>query len=130
MASYRGCLGTVKVTDTAIAEIRSWNFDQTVEIIDASAMGSCDKVKKAGMKDATGSVTCFWDDADAAQALIVVEAEVELKLYPRGSAITGSKFVTLTAIISSVGESASYDGLVEMTFNFEATGPVVWAAVT
>lgn len=126
MASFKGCEGVVKVGTDTIAEVRSWSLTETTEILDGSALGSCAKVKKAGMTDGTGSITCLWDDTDTAgQGSITNGAEVELNLYPKG-ATTGSAFVTFDAIITTAGVSASFDGLVEKTFDYEATGAIVW----
>ncbi len=126
MASYKGCEGSVKVGTDTVAEVRDWNLTETTEILDASALGSCAKVKKAGMTDGTGSITCLWDDTDTAgQGAMTNGAEVELNLYPKG-ATTGDRFVNFQAIITSVGVSGSYDGLVGQTFDYEATGAIVW----
>lgn len=126
MASYKGCEGSVKVGTDTVVEVRDWSLTETTEILDASALGSCAKVKKAGMTDGTGSITCLWDDTDTAgQGAMTNGAEVELNLYPKG-ATTGDRFVTFQAIITSVGVSGSYDGLVEQTFDYEATGAIVW----
>ena len=126
MASYRGCEGAVKVGAITIAEVRNWNLTETTEILDASALGSCAKVKKSGMTDGTGSVTCLWDDTDTTgQGAMTNSAEVELNLYPKG-ATTGSTFVTFQAIITTASVSGSFDGFVEKTFDYEATGAIVW----
>lgn len=112
-----------------VSEVRDWNLTQTTEILDGSAMGSCDKVKKAGMKDATGSITCLWDDTNTeGQGAITNGAIVTLNLYPKG-ATSGSLFADFQALITTEGDSASYDGLVEKTFDFEVTGGVVWSTV-
>ena len=130
MASYKGCLGVVKVDDNTVAEVRDWNLTETTEILDASTMPSCAKVKKAGMKDGTGSITCLWDDTDTAgQGAVTNGAEVELKLYPAGDEV-GMTFVTFQAIITSAGASGSVDGLVEKPFDYEVkSGLPVWGVV-
>lgn len=130
MASYKGCEGVIKVGTDTVAEVRSWNLDETVEVLDGSALGSCAKVKKAGMTDGTGSITCLWDDADTVgQGAMTIKAEVELNLYPKGSDI-GDSLVTFQALITGAGISASYDGLIEKTFDYEATGDIVWSIVS
>jgi hypothetical protein len=129
MASYKGCKGRIKIDGNTISEVRDWNLEETIEILDASSMNSCDKVKKAGMKDGTGSINCLWDDLDTlGQGSAVVGAEVELTLFPKGDS-AGDTVVTFDAIISSVGVSASFDGLVEKPVSFESTGGIVWGTV-
>jgi hypothetical protein len=129
MAIYKGCEGVIKVGTDTVAEVRDWNLNETVEVLDASSLDSCAKAKKAGMTDGTGTITCLWDDEDTVgQGAMVIKAEVELNLYPKGSE-TGDKFVTFPALITGVGISASYDGLVENTFDYEANGLIVWGTV-
>lgn len=131
MSNYKGCSGVVEVGDEVIAEVRDWSLTQTAEVLDASAMGSCDKVKKVGMKDSTGSINCLWDDTDLTGQGVLNGSTgtiVVLKLYPAGDTV-GRQFATVSALITSVGTSSSYDGLVETSYDFEGTGPVVWAAV-
>lgn len=129
MASYKGCKGVIKVGVNTIAEVRSWNLTETTEILDASALGSCAKVKIAGMTDGTGSITCLWDDTDTmGQGAMINGAEVELNLYPKGDEV-GDNIITFQAIITTSGISASYDGIVESTFDFEATGSIVHGVV-
>jgi len=126
MASYKGCEGVVKVGTNTVAEVRDWSLTETTEILDASALGSCAKVKKAGMTDGTGSMTCLWDDTDTVgQGAMTNGAEVELKLYPKGDT-AGNIYVTFQAIITTAGISGNYDGLVEKTFDYEANGTIVW----
>jgi hypothetical protein len=129
MASYKGCEGVIKVGTDTVAEVRDWNLNETVEVLDASSLDSCAKVKKSGMTDGTGTITCLWDNTDTAgQGAMIIKAEVELNLYPNGSE-TGDNFVTFQALITGAGITASYDGLVEKTFDYEATGDIVWGTV-
>jgi hypothetical protein len=51
-----------------------------------------------------------------------------LNLYPEG-ATSGDTYATLSAIITEAGVSASFDGMVESTFSFEANGAVTWGTV-
>jgi hypothetical protein len=127
--NYKGCEGSVKVGTDVVAEVRDWSLDETTEILDVSTLGSCSKKKKAGMTDGTGSISCLWDDTDTVgQGALTNGAKVELNLYPKGDT-TGSAFVTFQAIITSAGISGSFDGMVEKTFNYEATGAIVWGTV-
>lgn len=126
---YRGCEGSVKVGGNVIAEVKSWSLSETTEIIDVSVLGDCNKRKKAGMQDATGSLTAQWDDEDTSgQGALTNGAEIELTLYPGGDAV-GKTFATLQAIITTVGKTGAVDGIVELSFDFEATGGVVWGPV-
>lgn len=126
---YRGCEGSIKVAGNVIAEVKSWSLSETTEVIDVSVLGNCNKKKRAGMQDATGSITCQWDDDDTSGQLALSNgAEVTLSLYPGGD-LSGRMFATLDAIITTVGKSASVDGIVEASFDYEGTGGVVWADV-
>ena len=53
---------------------------------------------------------------------------VTLNLYPEG-VDTGDTYATCSAIVTSVSKSASFDGMVEQSFSFEANGAVTWGTV-
>lgn len=129
MANHRGCKGVVKVGNDTIAEVKDWSITETVEILDASVMGNCAKQKIKGMTDATGSITCMWDETDTAgQGAMTVGATVILNLYPAGEEVPG-RFASFDAVISTVGVSASVDGFVETTFDLDISGGVTWAVI-
>jgi hypothetical protein len=129
MANHTGSEGVVKVGANTVAEVRDWSLSETADTIEDTAMGDSARTRKAGLTSASGSISAFWDEADTTgQGAMTVGAEVTLNLYPEG-ATSGDTYATLSAIITEAGVSASFDGMVEATFSFEANGAVTWGTV-
>jgi hypothetical protein len=129
MANHTGSEGVVKVGANTVAEVRDWSLSETADTIEDTSMGDSARTRKAGLTSASGSITAFWDETDTTgQGAMTVGAEVTLNLYPEG-ATSGDTYATLSAIITEAGVSASFDGMVEATFSFEANGAVTWGTV-
>jgi len=129
MANHTGSEGVVKVGANTVAEVRDWSLSETADTIEDTSMGDSARTRKPGLTSASGSITAFWDEADTTgQGAMTVGAEVTLNLYPEG-ATSGDTYASLSAIITEAGVSASFDGMVESTFSFEANGAVTWGTV-
>ncbi len=129
MANHTGSEGVVKVGANTVAEVRDWSLSETADTIEDTTMGDSARTRKAGLTSASGSITAYWDESDTTgQGAMTVGAEVTLNLYPEG-ATSGDTYATLSAIITEAGVSASFDGMVEATFSFEANGAVTWGTV-
>lgn len=129
MANHTGSEGVVKVGANTVAEVRDWSLSETADTIEDTSMGDSARTRKPGLTSASGSITAFWDETDTTgQGAMTVGAEVTLNLYPEG-ATSGDTYATLSAIITEAGVSASFDGMVEATFSFEANGAVTWGTV-
>jgi len=129
MANHKGSEGVVKVGSNTISEVRDWSIEETADVIEDTSMGDSARTKKVGLTSASGSLTAYWDETDTnGQEAMTIGASVTLNLYPEGSA-NASTYATCTAILTSVGVSASFDGMVERTFSFDVNGAVTWGAV-
>jgi len=129
MANHKGSEGVVKVGSNTISEVRDWSIEETADVIEDTSMGDSARTKKVGLTSASGSLTAYWDETDTnGQESMTIGASVTLNLYPEGSA-NASTYATCTAILTSVGVSASFDGMVERTFSFDVNGAVTWGAV-
>ena len=129
MANHKGSEGVVKVGANTISEVRDWSIEETADVIEDTSMGDSARTKKVGLTSASGSLTAYWDETDTnGQEAMTIGASVTLNLYPEGSA-NASTYATCTALITEVGVSASFDGMVERTFSFEVNGAVTWGAV-
>jgi hypothetical protein len=129
MANHTGSEGVVKVGANTVAEVRDWSLSETADTIEDTSMGDSARTRKPGLTSASGSISAFWDEADTTgQGAMTVGAEVTLNLYPEG-ATSGDTYASLSAIITEAGVSASFDGMVEATFAFEANGAVTWDTV-
>lgn len=129
MANHTGSEGVVKVGANTVAEVRDWSLSETADTIEDTSMGDSARTRKPGLTSASGSISAFWDETDTTgQGALTVGAEVTLNLYPEG-ATSGDTFASLSAIITEAGVSATFDGMVESTFSFEANGAVTWDEV-
>jgi hypothetical protein len=122
MATHVGKDGAVYVGANAVAEIRDWSLEQTSEVVNDTVMGDTWMTNKATQKSWTSSFNAFWDETDTnGQGALIVGSEVTLNLYPEGNT-SGDTYWTGSAIITSVSNSASFDGLVEASFSATGNG--------
>lgn len=121
MATLTGKDGAVYVGATAIAEIRDWSIETTSEMVADTVMGDSWVTNKPTLKSWTTSVNCYWDSADAGQIALVEGAEVVINVYPAGNTST-KKYYTGSVIVASVSKSASFDGMVEVSFSGTGNG--------
>ena len=130
MANHKGSEGVVKIgAANTVAEVRDWSLSETADTIEDTSMGDTARTRKPGLTSASGSITAFWDETDTnGQGAMTVGSEVTLNLYPEG-ATSGDTYASLSAIITEAGVSATFDGMVEATFSFEANGAVTWGTV-
>jgi len=129
MANHHGKDGTVKIGANTVAEIKSFSLDQTSDTVEDTAMGDSMKSYKVGQGDASGSITCHFDETDTSgQGAMTNGASVSLALYPEG-ADSGDTYYTMTALITSVGISVDMGGIVERSFGFQVTAGVTETTV-
>jgi hypothetical protein len=128
MATRVGKDGAVKIGATAVAEIRDWSVEQTSEVVNDTVMGDTWMSNKATQKSWTASFNAYWDDTDTnGQLALDVGTEVTLNLYSEDT--SGAIYWSGTAIISSVSQSASFDGLVEASFSATGNGALTESTV-
>jgi len=129
MANHKGSEGLVKVGSATVAEVKDWSLDQTADTVEDTVMGDAARSRKSTLVSASGSVNAFWDETDTnGQVAMAIGTEVALKLYPEGAA-SGDTFYSVGAIITSISLNATFDGMVEASFNFESNGAVSVATV-
>lgn len=129
MANHKGSEGVVKVGANTISEVKDWSLSETADTIEDTVMGDAARTRKPSLTSASGSISCFWDEADSTgQIAMQAGSEVTLNLYPEG-ATTGDYFASVSAIITTQDASAAMDGMVEASFSWESNGAVTWATV-
>tara|TARA_B100000212_G_scaffold339311_1_gene317546 strand:- start:219 stop:608 length:390 start_codon:yes stop_codon:yes gene_type:complete len=122
MATFLGKEGTVQVGSNAIAEIRSFSIDESIDVVEDTSMGDSSKTYKATIKDFSGSVDVLYDDTDTnGQTALSVGSSVTLNFAPEG--ITSGKVkLSGDAIVTGKSVTSSFDGLVESTITVQGTG--------
>jgi hypothetical protein len=124
MATHKGSEGVVKVGSNTIAEVRDWSITITSDTVEDTTMGDSARTYKPSLTSASGSISCYWDETDTTgQGTMTAGSEVTLNLYPEGDT-SGDTYYTASVIITEEGASASFDGMVEATYSFQANGAV------
>ena len=122
MATHLGKEGTVQVGSNAIAEIRGFSIDETIDTVEDTSMGDSSKSYLASIKDFSGSVDVLYDETDTnGQTALAVGSSVTLNFAPEGSD-SGDVKLTGTAIVTGKSITSSFDGLVESTITVQGTG--------
>ena len=122
MATHLGKEGTVQVGSNAIAEIRGFSIDETIDTVEDTSMGDSSKTYLASIKDFSGSVDVLYDETDTnGQTALSVGSSVTLNFAPEGTA-SGDVKLTGTAIVTGKSITSSFDGLIESTINVQGTG--------
>ena len=118
MAIHKGSEGTVHVGTDAVAEIKSYSVEETIDTIEVTTMGDSFRDYQTSLTSFSGSLDVFWDEEDTAQIALAVGSEVTIKFYPEGTA-TGAKYYSGTAIVTGLSISASFDGMVEASISVQ-----------
>ena len=122
MATHLGKEGTVQVGSNAIAEIRGFSIDETIDTVEDTSMGDSSKSYLASIKDFSGSVDVLYDETDTnGQTALSVGSSVTLNFAPEGTS-SGDVKLTGTAIVTGKSVTSSFDGLVESTISVQGTG--------
>lgn len=132
MATTKGSSGVIKVQvkDTTVAvmgEVRSYTLTQTADTIEDTAMGDTVRTYVSSLKSSTLSCEVYWDDADAQQLIMDAGASIDFEIYPTGTG-SGEKYYTGEGIVTSNEITASFDGMVEASFEVQVTGAVTEAS--
>jgi len=118
MGIHKGSEGTVHVGTDAVAEIKSYSVEDTMDTIEVTTMGNTFRDYKTSLESFSGTLDVFWDEVDTAQIALQAGSEVTLKFYPEGTA-SSAKYYSGTAIVTGVSISASFDGMVEASISVQ-----------
>ena len=130
MATLTGNNGTVKVGSVAIAEIRSFSVDETMDTIESTAMGDTYRTFETSLKSWNGSVDIFFDDTDATgQGALTVGSEVTVNFQVEGDT-TGDHLLSGAAIVTGRTINSSFDGLVEASLTLQGDGALTEGTVS
>lgn len=129
MTTHTGEEGIVQVDANTMLEVRSFTFDEGIEVYDDSAKGDAWKTHLNGKKEWSGSIDCWWSSDDTTgQDVLVVGATVAVILLPEGNTSTDVKYsgnVTVTGVSRTSPES----GTTEASFTFQGNGALTKGAV-
>ena len=128
-------MNTAMNAAVVFGEIRSWSLEETVDTLDATVMSSSTgfifRDVLPSFKTWTASVDFIYNPADVGQGNVYLKAgnTVNIGVFPEGDNVTddvwGGK-----AMITSISQTASFDGLVEATVAVEGRAILVRGATT
>ena len=122
MATHLGKEGTVQVGSNAIAEIRSFSIDESIDVVEDTSMGDSAKTYLASIKDFSGTIDVLFDETDTnGQTALSVGSSVTVNFAPEGTD-SGDVKLTGTAIVTAKSVTSSFDGLVESTISIQGSG--------
>ena len=127
MANHKGSEGTVHVGTSAIAEIKSINLSESMNLIDDTNIGDTAKTFQSGTTEWEGSVDCFWDETDTnGQVALTIGSSVTIKFYLEG-ATTGDTYYSGTGLVTGITRSSAIDSMVDASFTLKGSGALTTA---
>lgn len=122
MATHAGNEGSVYIGANQVAEVRSYQVEESMGTTDDTTMGDTAATHLTTQSSWTAQTDVLWDETDTnGQGVLTIGASVTLNLYPEGNS-SGDTYKTGTATVTSFSISASYDGLVEASVSFQGNG--------
>jgi len=107
---------------TLVGWITEWSLDKSLETVDTTSFGNNNRTRIPSIKDATGSFTGTFDDADTAQSSLITAFEngtfVGLRLYVG----TAKYFNIGSAVLTGYNPTMAVDGKAEIEYTFESNG--------
>jgi hypothetical protein len=131
MATTKGSGGVVKLavdggSVAAMGEVRSFTLSESADTIEDSVMGDTARTYVSSLTSATLSMDVYWDDADTVQLVMDASADLDWELYPTGTG-TGEKYYSGGGLVTSKEITASFDGMVEGSFELQVSGAITEA---
>ena len=121
MGIHKSSVGVIKVGSDTVAEIKSYNLEESAETIETTNLGASAKTFTSGTTSFSGSMDAYWDETDTAQLAMTAGAEITISIYPEGTA-TGAKYKTGSVVIDSITIEGSQDDMVATSFSFTGDG--------
>ena len=120
MSCIHGKNGALSLGGTNVAMITEWTVNETVEVVQCTAMGDTSHTYKAGIKTFEGSAECVWTtDAETGYiAGFTVGTEYTGVFYVTDSSLS----YTGQVIITGIEVSATMDDVVRASVSFQGTG--------
>ena len=122
---------TVGSTPTALGEVRSFSLETSLGTIDVSTLATDWKKYLVGQAGWSGSLECFYDPTDAAQASLVSKARAGtlcvITVQPLGAGV-GKTQLSGTCYVTSMSISGATEDAVGLSISFQGTGELALAA--
>jgi hypothetical protein len=129
MATFAGSGGVIKIGSAAVAEVRSYSIDETMDTLEDTAMGDTSRTFKASLKSFSGSADVFFDDTDSSgQGALTVGSTGSISVLMEGDT-SGDHSLIGSILVTGRTISGSFDGMVEASITFQGTGALTEGTV-
>ena len=122
---------TVGSTPTALGEVRSFSIETALGTIDVSTLATDWKKYLVGQAGWSGSLECFYDPTDPAQADLVAKARAgticTIAVQPLGVGV-GKTQLSGTCYCTSMSIAGATEDAVGLSISFQGTGELALAA--
>ena len=122
---------TVGATPTDLGEVRSFSIETALGTIDVSTLATDWKKYLVGQAGWSGSLECFYDPTDAAQADLVAKARAgticTIAVQPLGVGV-GNTQLSGTCYCTSMSIAGATEDAVGLSISFQGTGELALAA--
>lgn len=128
MAVYTGQNGVIKVNGTAIAELRSFSLEHTVETIENTTMSAATVARtyRKGLKTFSGTADVFYEDTHHTTITEMVagadSGDVVTAIFYPGGETTGYPTLTGSILITGYNITSNIDNLIEASITFQGSG--------
>ena len=122
---------TVGATPTALGEVRSFSIETALGTIDVSTLATDWKKYLVGQAGWSGSLECFYDPTDPAQADLVAKARAgticTITVQPLGVGV-GNTQLSGSCYCTSMSIAGATEDAVGLSISFQGTGELALAA--
>jgi len=130
MANHTSSAGVVTIGGNTIAELVSYNIDESIATIDDTELTDTAETHQTDMTSWNAAIECFWDEADTTgQGAMTIGASVAVIFLPEGNT-SGDVSRTGTATIESKSMSLSKGSMVTQSFTLKGNGALTDGTVT
>lgn len=130
MATYTGQDGSITIDGDAVANLRSWSMDYTVNTVESTVMTDDFRTYKQGVKEWSGSADIYYDTTVVGNIEdAITSGQVAFVGYPSDSG-SGNPKVSGNIIVTGISVNSTMEGMVEASISFQGTGSVTLGTAT
>lgn len=126
MAALSGTAGSVSVGTVVVGEIIEWSLDIGHSPVQVTAFGDSWEEYIPSLRNATGTFSGNFDSSDTSQTTLINSmlggSAVALRCYVG----TAKYFLAGTAYLTGMSPSISVSGKADVSYSFQASGPVTF----
>lgn len=126
MAALVGFGGNVKVGANAVALMDNWELNPSANMLEKTSFQESWKTKLAGLKDWSAKASGRYDFTDTNGQLALWNAFINGTTVAVSFLVDATHHLDGTAFVKSPPIKAGVDALIDVEFDLEGTGPLVY----